>query len=349
MYGNILVVEAKWDRNGPYHFLIDTGSSVTLVTPELARRYGAADVPPAGNPQVSVRSSDGTMTTLPATRLSRLDLGAARFGNVPALIYDCSPLTSQLGVKVDGVLGFSLFRQTLLTLDYPQARVILRPVAIPTKLPGSAIPFKTADSTPLIDVGVGAHHFPAMVDSGSNDILSLNLGRREFRFAFGPTEGPTVGTLTGDRVERVGRLAETLHFGEYAVPRPVVELTDQISSLGGGILKYFTVSFDQERERVIFYRESADPIAVPGLRNVGLSFNKTPVYWRVVGVIHGSPADLAKIQPGDLVTRIDDEPVARWDTRRYEQLLANAKQAAFVFLNGTKTRSVVLKVVELVP
>ena len=32
--GNTLIVEAKWDHYGPYHFLIDTGSSVTLVTDE---------------------------------------------------------------------------------------------------------------------------------------------------------------------------------------------------------------------------------------------------------------------------------------------------------------------------
>ncbi len=37
--GNYLIVEAKWDRHGPYHFLIDTGSTVTQVTPELAKRY----------------------------------------------------------------------------------------------------------------------------------------------------------------------------------------------------------------------------------------------------------------------------------------------------------------------
>jgi hypothetical protein len=38
LVGNYLLIEVKWDRNGPYNFLIDTGSSVTLVTPALARR-----------------------------------------------------------------------------------------------------------------------------------------------------------------------------------------------------------------------------------------------------------------------------------------------------------------------
>ena len=52
--GNYLVVEAKWDRSGPYHFLVDTGSSVTLVTPAFAKRYAAKDAPPSDAPRVSL-------------------------------------------------------------------------------------------------------------------------------------------------------------------------------------------------------------------------------------------------------------------------------------------------------
>jgi C-terminal processing protease CtpA/Prc len=129
----------------------------------------------------------------------------------------------------------------------------------------------------------------------------------------------------------------------------VVELSDQVPALGGGVLRYFTVTFDQEHDRVIFHRDSDAPIEVPGIRQVGLSFDKTPVYWRVVGVIRGSPADRAKIQLGDLVTRINGEPVSEWSSRRYEQLIENTSEISFTFLNGIQVRSVELKVIDLVP
>jgi len=127
-----------------------------------------------------------------------------------------------------------------------------------------------------------------------------------------------------------------------------VEITDELSAIGAAILKNFTVTFDQGRNQVTFYRETAEPIASPPPRSAGLSFNKTPAYWRVVGVVSGSAA-AASVAPGDLVTRINGEPVGKWDFRRYEQLLARAHEIVFTFLQGSREHDVSLKVFELVP
>ncbi len=348
MVDNYLILQVKWDKYGPYHFIIDTGSNVTLVTPELALRYGEKDAVLPDMPQVPVRSADGRITDLQPTLLSRISLGEARFSDVPALVYDCASLTSQLGVKIDGVLGFPLFRETLLTLDYPRGRVRLQPSGAAVA-PASAIAFNNTEKIPLIPVRLGDRTLIALIDSGRDETLSLNPAGLNPRFDFGPAQGPTVSTLTGDRVERVGRLGDTLFVGNYAVPHPVVEVIDELSAIGGGILKYFSVTFDQEHDRMWFQRDATDPVALPGRRSTGLSFSKTPAYWRIVGVIPGSPAGEAGVEPGDLVTAINGEPVARWDTRRYEQLMSNAEEARFTFLTGTSKAEKRLKVAELVP
>jgi hypothetical protein len=349
LIGNTLVVAAKWDKFGPYHFLIDTGASVTLVSPELAQRYREDDEPEPAIPQVRVQSSAGATTLLPATVISHLELGKLAFERVPALIYDCSSLTSQLGIKIDGILAFPLFREARLTLDYPHSRVVLRPVDASGAPPGSTIAFNNTNKSPLIPVRLGDRTFIVLIDSGSDEAFSLNPVGLSPKFAFGPVEGPIVSSLTGDLAEPVGRLADTLYLGQYAVPRPVVDLTADLSALGGGILKYFTITFDQEHDEVTFFRDAPDAIAVPGRRSVGLSFNRTPAYWRVVGVLPGSPADLAKVEQGDLVTKIDGEPVARWDLRRYDQAVANREAIVVTFLNGTRETDKRLPVAELVP
>ncbi len=344
-----LIVEARWDRSGPYHFLIDTGSSVTLVTPAFAKRYPSSNAPAEEAPHVRVKSATGEITELPSATIRRLELGDARFDEVPVLLYDCAALSAHLGVRIDGVLGFPLFGETLLTLDYPRNRVVLRPANSTALVPGTALPLDDSNKTPLIHVRLGDRNLVALIDSGSDSPLSLNPVGLDPRFVSGPRPGTTVGTLTGDRPQQVGRLADTLTIGDFTLPRPIVDLTDELSAVGGDILQKFSVTFDPTRSRVFFDRDTHAPVLSPSRRSAGVSFTKTPAYWRIAGVVPDSPAATAGVQPGDLVTRINGEPVAKWDLTRYDQLVVTADAIAFTFLNGTAESEKKISVFELVP
>lgn len=346
---NYLVVETKWDKRGPYHFLIDTGASVTLISPELAARYVAKNAPPTATPIVRVKSADGETALLSATTLRRIELGGARFENVQALIYDCAAISAHLGVQIDGILGFPLFRETLLTLDYPNSRVLLQRRSASALLPGTPVAFNNERKTPIIPLRLGDETFAALIDSGSDAALSLNPVGLHPQFAVQPRLGAMVATLGGDREQHIGRLAQTLMIGDYAVDQPIVDLTDELTSVGGGVLKNFTVTFDQEHNRVTFYRESHLPVPPRPRRSAGVSFSKVPAYWRVASVVPNSPAAEMGVQPGDLVTRIEGEPVAQWDISRYEKLLASSGEVAFTFLNGKQESERKIKVFDLVP
>lgn len=347
--GTYLIIEGKWDRGGPWHFLIDTGANTTLVTPEFAQRYGYKPDPSRSVAPVNIVAADGQTVALPATTIRRLELGDARFENISARIYDCAALSSHLGIKIDGILGFPLFRETLLTLDYPRDRVVLAPAGGNALIPGAAVPFNNANKTPLITVRLGEHAFVALLDSGSDAALSLNPVGLSAHFAYGPREGSTVNTLAGDRPQRIGRLTEALNLADYLLPAPIAELSDELSALGGAVLQNFSVTFDQERDRVTFYRDSPAPIITAPRRSPGLSFSKTPAYWRVAGVVPGSAAVTAEVERGDLITRINGEPVARWDFRRYARLVAEAREITFTFLTGTRETEKRLTLFELVP
>lgn len=329
--GNFLVLQAKWDRYGPYHFIIDTGSAATVVTPNLVKRYGTAS---GGNVRVS--SAEGDILELPSATLSRLELGEARFEDVPVLVYDLAALSAHLGIRIDGLLGFPLFRETRLTLDYPNSRVLLEPVDATALPPGIVVPFDDHKRIPLIKLRLGDRNLFALIDSGSDATLSLNPVGLDAAFVSPPRPGATIGTLGGDHPQQIGRLAEDVGLGSYLLQRPVVDLTNELTAIGGGILKHFTVTFDAANGRVSFHRIEPGPISIPPRRSAGLSFSKMPAYWRVAGVIKGSPADAAGIQFGDLVTRIDGELVSKWDLRRYEQRVAEAREITFHLLFGTE-------------
>ncbi len=346
--GNFLVIETKWDRYGPYRFLIDTGSSVTLVTPALARRYPGSGMVPPSTPPLRVRGAEGSVVELPRSSLRRLELGGARFEEVDVLLYDCTALSAHLGVVIDGVLGFPLFRETLLTLDYPGNQVVLRPTSAHPE-PGTVVPCDDARKTPLISVRLGERSLLALIDSGSDAAFSLNPIGVSPRFAAGPTAGAVVGTIAGERQQRIGRLDETLALGDQIFEQPIVDLTDELSAIGGGILRHFAVTFDQSRDRVTFRREGRGAIATPAQRSAGVSFSKTPAYWRVAGVVPNSPAQAAGVERGDLIIRINGEPMAKWDLRRYEQLVASAGEILFTFLNGNNETETRVRIFDLVP
>ena len=237
LLGNSLIVEAKWDHFGPYHFLIDTGTSVVLVTPEFAQRYpgngrpaarfpagagalhpGGQHRPPAGDDAVPDRAGHGALR--PRARAHLRLLAAER----------AKGREDRRRPRVSRSSGKRCSPSTIRTARSSCAGIRPRPPASSRRLPGSTIPLEDKETlaslnlpnkTPIISVRLGNRRpFIALIDSGSDDTLSLNPRGLAPRFAAGPTEGLTVGTLKGDEVEQIGRLAQTLYIGDYAVPRP---------------------------------------------------------------------------------------------------------------------------------
>lgn len=351
---NFFLVESRWEDGRTYRFLIDTGSTVSYVSPDLAKRFAVK--PKKGDPQkVQVRSAAGGEIELEAITLRRLSLGEAHFDRVQALIYDFAELSGHLGLQIDGIIGFPVFRNTLLTMDYPNARLVIAPYPAvfappPKQTPlVSTIAFNNQQGTPLIPIQMGNESFIVLIDSGSDGGLNLNPTGLHPRFANGPRTGTIVSSLQGDRQQLTGRLDQSVLLGTHTIQQPIVDLTDQLSSIGGELLVHFAVTFDQRRNQVTFTHDHDGPVTMEPRRNTGLSFSKSPVYWRVLTVIPDTPTAKLPLQPGDLCVRINGEPVAKWDYARYAELIKTAAKVTYTFLIGTKETDVEVPIFELVP
>jgi hypothetical protein len=55
------------------------------------------------------------------------------------------------------------------------------------------------------------------------------------------------------------------------------------------------------------------------------------------------------VRAGDLVSRVNGEPVASWDPSRYEPLVAKSGKIEFTFIDGGAERTRSVDVVDLVP
>ncbi len=353
LVSNFFVVESKEDDGRTYRFIIDTGSTSTLVSPDLAKRFGLKPKKPAPA-RVRVRSANGGEIELDPVTLRRVTLGRATFERVPALVYDLTELSEHLGLHLDGIIGFPVFRETLLTMDYPGAQLVIAPspLYLPPARPAphtATIGFNNEQNTPLIPVQLGAESFFVLIDTGSDGSLSLNPAGLHPRFLNGPRAGTLISSLQGDRRQLTGRLSQDLLVGSLTVRQPIADLTDQLSSLGGEFLKNFTITFDQRRNQVTFARPTDDPVMMEPRRSTGLAFARSPVYWRVLTVIPDTPTAQLPVQAGDLCIRINGELVDRWTFDRYAALLRTAARITYTFLTGTKETDVEVPVFELVP
>ena len=351
---NFFVLEAKQADGKIYRFMIDTGSSTTLVSPALASALRQKEK--KGPPRtVRVRGANGTEVELPTITLKEISLGDVRFARVPAVEHDFTELSVHLGLQIDGMLGFTLFRDALCTLDYPATRLELAPLPFLATEPRKATPhsatinYDNGQATPLVTVQMGNESFVVLLDSGSDGSLSLNPSGLHPRFSHAPRTGNLAATLGGDRPQLVGRLADNVSLGSFVLQEPVVDLTDQLSSLGGQLLRNFKLTFDQRRSLVTITREVDGPVQMPPRRSTGISFQRLPSYWKILSLIPDSPVSALPLQNGDLCVRINGEPVSAWDYERYTTLLKTATKVTYTFLNGAKEQDQEVPVFDLVP
>ncbi|HEY8996215.1 MAG TPA: aspartyl protease family protein [Lacunisphaera sp.] len=351
---NFFFVESTQADGQTYRFMVDTGSSVTYVSSPLAnalKRKERRGTPPRTLP---VRGANGRTVELPAITLHRFRLGEAHFDDVPAVVYDFSEFSAHVGQKIDGIIGFPLFRDTLLTLDYPAALLEIAPNPVvappPVRQPRtSVIPFNREQATPLIPVQMDNESFFALIDSGSDLGLSLNPAGLHPRFVHGPRVGLIVGSLDGNKRQLVGRLEQNITLGTQLVQQPIVDLTENLSSLGGELLRHFRLTFDQQRHTVTLQRGTDGTVEMPGRRSTGLSFRRFPNYWRLLAVVPDTPNSGLPVEPGDLCVRINGELVEHWTLERYTDLVKNASKITYTFLSGAKETDHEVSVFELVP
>jgi predicted aspartyl protease len=122
--GRLPVVPVYLNGEGPFDFLLDTGTNSTIITPALAARLGLR--PDGGVTLITVAGQ----TDVPRARLGRVEVGGYAATDVEALVSGLEPL-SELDPRVRGVLGQNFLGRFNYTLDYDGRTVEFEGAAAP--------------------------------------------------------------------------------------------------------------------------------------------------------------------------------------------------------------------------
>jgi hypothetical protein len=238
-----------------YLVCIDTGTRDVALMPELARRLGAKA---RGTfPSIS-NDATGTRVWISTTwSLGEFSLDAARFTDFDVDVFDFSP-SFRTRMPVLAILGLNLFRDCLLTIDFPARQLVLEKGELPPPDGRDILPCRLPPASDLeMQATVGGEKLWVKIDTGSASlILSEDIASR-LRFERPPR---IIGTLVGVHGKAVpisgGTLSGNISFGDETFARPTVHIGGRSGRvlIGSQFLAPFRITIDQKNERIRFTR-----------------------------------------------------------------------------------------------
>jgi hypothetical protein len=262
MRGWMPVVELKLNGQGPFAFMIDTGAGMQAdIDTSVAERLHlqpsgkAINGDPSGenDREVATVTIDSIMIggVAKGTRARRTGEGVVEFRNVTAIVRP-HKITKDYP-DVDGILGFALFSDYLLTLDYPAMQLRLERGALPPANGADVLALEIENRVPMVELAIGKIKVPAHIDSG-NFVAAFILPEEIVEQLQILSQPVPVGSArsVNNRIElKQVQLRSSIRLGGFEYSQPTITfpaLSD--TNVGYKILREFTLTFDQKNGRL---------------------------------------------------------------------------------------------------
>ncbi len=327
LHANLVVIPLRINNSDTLRFLVDSGLGATLLTDTaVVTKLGLTSIRTVELNGLGINKSLKAHVVID----TKLQVGPA-YALHQNLIYvsdDLLNFSSSIGTKIHGIIGYELFANVVVTIDYAHSRLILtQPTRYRYKRrKGLRLPIDLTDNKPylhqagltglkgklpnrlLMDTGAG---HVLLVEASASDSAQFQLSKQRFNLGKG-LNGPIIG--------RLGRVP-ALEIGPWSwlqVPATFPDSTARKSadpwqaSLGGEFFRRFKLTFHYLDQYVVikpvgrlWKKDFEYGMSGLGLRAIGPDFRRF-----VVETIHpGSPADVAGMLPGDEIWLINNKRV----------------------------------------
>ena len=119
-YGSILIVNALFNKTSRLSLLVDTGTAMTVITPQMTNDLGFD----LANPTRWMEMTSVHQTVrAPIIRLDTVQVGGQQVNGLEVAV-----LSLPANMRVDGLLGINFLRNFRVTFEFDQATLILRPI-----------------------------------------------------------------------------------------------------------------------------------------------------------------------------------------------------------------------------
>lgn len=321
----ILVDNVMVNGKGPFRFLLDTGAEgAGRVDAKFAE---ALSLPKLG--EATTLHVLGDVIPMTEYRIDTLALGGLRFDNVRVLGRAYKEFSPPNRRSVDGILGYHLFREYLLTIDYPARTITVARGELGPADGATILPIVSDDEDPEVEVTLGDRKVKALLDTGG--MLTVGVPStlaKELTF----DAEPVVRGNSGGREVRAGTLRDSLRVGGAEFPRPTVMIADGVTQpvIGIRTLSQLSLTFDQQNARVRV-------VQPPPRKGYGLSIRSNDKGAREVReVVAGGVADRAGLRTTDRIVAINGRPAEGLDAEDLSNALDHSPMTIEVDREGTR-------------
>jgi len=336
---NRIFVSVWINGEGPFKFILDSGA-VNFLTLETAQKLGL-DLTPAGQQS---GAGAGTVESW-TTRVDRLSLGDLTLSDPSCYVSSLAPIIKAIGFqRLDGVLGYELFSQLAVELDYQTGNVtFIRPETFTPPQPADVVPFELSGHIPVIEGRVNGIEGRFIVDTGDRSSLTLFrpfVQEHDLTDSLALTPEITTGWGIGGPIPaRVTRL-DTLMVHDSPVTGVVTRLptltsgafatSEEAGSIGTGVLSRFNVTFDYPH-KTMYLVPNASRFRHDSWDGAGMWLVNGDGGIEVYDILPGGPAEHYGLHKGDVIVQVNDiessRPGALLEVRN---LLTDARDGGIV-------------------
>lgn len=305
------VIDVKINGKGPFRFLLDTCAGGSVINADLVKELG---LPKVGKTELGDPSNPKAIQA-DRIRLEKVEVGSAIFEDFEAASWDRANLYPGKDAP-RGILGFPVFSQCLLTLDYIHHELRLSSGEIPAKGAKGVADFSIGEGgIPVLEIEIAGKPYSAHIDSGAMSGLSVNSSVAEKL----PLSGtPTVigrgRTVNSEFELKASTLDGQMMLAGTTFDRPEIIINPILKdvNIGSSLLEESCVTFDQRNERLQFQRDpNASSKPKPRKPRLGIMLARKTEgdqeELKIDQVIAKSPAQKAGLKSGDVVTSINGQ------------------------------------------
>jgi hypothetical protein len=244
-------LEVMVNGQGPFLFGTDTGDSGDAsVTKALVERL---QLPAAEGLKVDVSDSTGINPQVAGgARIETLTVGNVTFNQVFAIVLGEGP--QKVGDRERyGTLGFDLFKDYVVTYDYPAKESRIATGQLPSPDDKTILSYTSERGAAHVPISIGRLRVEAFIDTGCPFAIVLPLSFADtLSLRAPPQHAGRIASLFNEFDLYRSELNGDIHIGDATLHDPVILFSDlaPVPRIGRDAFREFVVSFDQRHLRV---------------------------------------------------------------------------------------------------